>query len=542
MLQNTLTRYRARFLRRLARRNYQRKNYHPTCGGDCSCETEICDGKKGLVLGAYDTCNKGEYQLTPEGIKFDEKVKGRLTELLKNSNLKLGSARVFNGLGEFYGVAVTGVGPNDATMNSKETLNECKENIRIAAAVGAKALQDQTVENILVEEFTNGEAAAEGAILGLWRFEEFRNEEERETRPKVALYGDNANKDLWIQGVIKARAQNLARRLEDLPANILTPREFVKAALYYLCPCGVNVQVRDYKWIQKQGMNALFNMAKGSCAVPYFLELTYCGGSDTEKPVVMVGKGVTFDSGGVCLKKCKGMDEYRADMGGAAVVVGALKAIAQLKVPLNIVGLIPLFENMISGSAIHPGDVVLSMDDRTILVEDTDNEGRVAMADALVYSNRFNPSLVVSVATLTPGIRKALGSGGAGAYTTDDAIWDELKIAGADTGDRTIRLPIWNYYRQRNKMSVTADMHNVGQDGSWDGDTALGASFLYEFAPSCADFLHLDITGVGMLTTGLIPYYRKGYMTGRPTRTVIQFIKQMATPGQDNQSPCTPPA
>ncbi|CAA9993143.1 unnamed protein product, partial [Nesidiocoris tenuis] len=144
------------------------------------------------------------------------------------SNLKLGSARVFNGLGEFYGVAVTGVGPNDATMNSKETLNECKENIRIAAAVGAKALQDQTVENILVEEFTNGEAAAEGAILGLWRFEEFRNEEERETRPKVALYGDNANKDLWIQGVIKARAQNLARRLEDLPANILTPREFVK--------------------------------------------------------------------------------------------------------------------------------------------------------------------------------------------------------------------------------------------------------------------------------------------------------------------------
>uniref|UniRef100_A0A0A9XYX6 Cytosol aminopeptidase n=1 Tax=Lygus hesperus TaxID=30085 RepID=A0A0A9XYX6_LYGHE len=284
-----------------------RRSYHPTCGGDCSCEDVMCEGKKGLVLGAYESCNKGELVLSPEGIKFDETVKGRLSELLRGADVKLGTARVFNGLGDFYGVAVTGLGPEKAGMNDKETLNECKENIRIAAAVGAKALQDQTVENIMVEEFTNAEAAAEGAILGLWRFEEFRNEEERETRPKVALYGEKSNKCLWMDGVIKARAQNLTRRLEDLPANILTPREFVKAALYYLCPCDINVQVRDYKWIQNQGMNAFFNMAKGSCAVPYFLELTYCGGNDNEKPIVMVGKGVTFDSGGLCLKKCKGM-------------------------------------------------------------------------------------------------------------------------------------------------------------------------------------------------------------------------------------------
>lgn len=476
--------------------------------------------------------------MTREGMKFDEQVKGRLTELLRGTNLKLGTARVFNGLGEFYGVAVAGVGSESAGMNNKEMLNECKENIRIAAAVGAKALQDQTVENIMVEGFTNPEAAAEGSILGLWRFEEFKNEDDRETRPKVALYGDSPQRDSWTTGVIKARAQNLARRLEDLPANVLTPREFVKAALYYLCPCDISVQVRDYKWIQKQGMNAYFNMAKGSCAVPYFLELTYCGGNDNEKPIVLVGKGVTFDSGGICLKKCKYMHEYRADMAGAAVMVGGMKAMAQMGVKANVVGLIPLFENMISGSAIHPGDVVLSMDDRTILVEDTDNEGRVAMADALVYSNRFNPSLVISIATLTPGIRKALGSGGAGAYTRDETVWEELKSAGADTGDRTIRLPIWDYYRMRNKMCMCADLHNVGQDGSWEGDTALGAAFLYEFSPACSDFLHLDITGVGMLTTGLIPYYRKGYMTGRPMRTLVQFVKQMSSPSEENVSGC----
>ncbi|XP_014261614.1 cytosol aminopeptidase-like [Cimex lectularius] len=515
-----------------------RRHYHPVGCGDCSYEEQLCEGKRGLVLGAYNTCEEGKYELTKYGKVFDAKVEGRISALLNNSGIDLGNARVFNGLDEFYGVAVAGLGHKEAGMNSKECLNECKENIRIASAVGARALQKQTIENIMVEGFTNEEAAAEGAILGLWRFQEFRNEEERDVRPKVALYGEGACADNWSRGVVKARAQNLARRLSDLPANILTPREFVKAALYYLCPCGVNVQVRDYKWILKNGMNAFFNMAKGSCSHPYFLELSYCGGGENDKPVVLVGKGTTYNSGGICLKECERMSEMRGDCAGASTIIGTMKAAAQFSYPMNIVGLIPLFENMPSGNAVKPGDIVLALSDQTIMVENTDNEGRVALADALVYANKFSPCLTVSIATLTKSIRSALGSGASGAYSTDDTIYEELRSAGADTGDRAVRLPLWDHYDRRNKYHIGVDMHNVGYMGEVkDGETALGAAFLNEFAPKCAEFLHLDITGVGLLTTGkVIPYYREGYMTGRPTRTVIQFLKQLSTPTDTNNT------
>ncbi|XP_073975377.1 cytosol aminopeptidase-like [Rhodnius prolixus] len=490
-------------------------------------------GKKGLVIGVY-TDENGRYSLTKFGSSFNSTVNGKIMELIEGSKIKLGKCLVFNGLDEFYGVAVSGLGKQDIPDDDYEFLNRCKENIRIASSVGSKALQNQTVENIVVDQMSNAEAAAEGAILGLWTFQEFRNNEDREIEPKVHLYdASNADSGSWINGVVKAQAQNIARRLADLPSNILTPYKFAEATMDYLCPCGITVVIRDRYWIEKQRMYAFLTMAQGSCEPPYFVEMAYCGGSPDDKPIVLAGMGLTFDSGGLCLKPCDGMPEFRGNCVGAAVVVGVMKAIAQYKLPINVIGLLPLMENMIGGLAVKPGDIVLAKNERTIRVEDPNNAGRVVMADTVVYADQFKPCLVNSIGSFTLGIRKCLGSSSTPVYTTSQEMWDEMKKAGTDTGDRVWRFPLWEHYNHRNTLYPGVDYHNVGYQGhSRGGDSALAAAFVRAFAPKNADFVHMDITGTALITSGkTTPYYRRGYMTGRPTRTIIQFLKQLANPG-----------
>ncbi|KAK9499363.1 hypothetical protein O3M35_002411 [Rhynocoris fuscipes] len=271
----------------------------------------------------------------------------------------------------------------------------------------------------------------------------------------------------------------------------------------YLCPCGVTVVVRDRHWIRKQRMFAYLNIAQGSCEPPYFVELAYCGGSPDDKPVVLAGKGTTFDSGGICLKECEGMAEFRGNCAGAATIIGVMKAIAQYKLPINVIGLLPLMENMPGGLAVKPGDILLAKNEKTIRVENPDNEGRLALADALVYAEQFKPCMVVTLANLTLGIRKAVGSACSGTYTPSDFVWGEIKKAGTDTGDRVWRMPLWQHYNYRNTLYPGVDIHNVGYHGhSRGGDSCLGAAFLYAFAPESADFLHLDITGTALITSG----------------------------------------
>uniref|UniRef100_A0A224XM73 Cytosol aminopeptidase n=1 Tax=Panstrongylus lignarius TaxID=156445 RepID=A0A224XM73_9HEMI len=486
--------------------------------------------RKGLVLGAYDGCTPAELKLTKIAQQFDEESGGKIKHLLKGgAGIKKGTAQVFTNISnDFYSVAVAGLGPEGVGLNDKEQLDECKENIRWAAATGARALQDSGINSVLVENFTNSESAAEGSILAVFQYQDNRNREHQQPNVKVELH-EGGDKEGWARGALRADNQNFARKLEETPGNLMTPSIFAQMAIDSACPCGVQVDVRDRDWLETKRMNAFLTMAKGSCEEPLLLDIGYCGAPVTDKPVILIGKAITFDTGGLCLKNCEGMSENRGDLAGAAVTLAVVKCAAQMALPMNIRALIPLCESMPGGRAVKPGDVVVGLNGKTITIADTDNEGRITLVDPLVYSKTYLPCLIITTATLTPGIRWGLGSAATGIFTNSNDVWRELQRAGAESGDRVWRFPFWKYYKQKVTEFTSIDVHNVGE-GKGAGPP-LGAAFLKEFVPPGVDYLHLDITGTGLYSTGVgAPYLKKGVMTGRPVRTLVQFLYQTSCP------------
>lgn len=250
--------------------------------------------------------------------------------------------------------------------------------------------------------------------------------EHQKKTPTLELYDDQDGEG-FQRGLFKAESQNLARRLSDTPANQMTPLHFAQETVNELCPCGIKVQVHDKDWIEQKKFSAFLTVARGSCEPPVVLEISYCGGPNDQKPILFCGKGITFDSGGLCLKKCKHMDVYKADMCGAAAIISAIRAASALSLPLNIEAVIPLCENMPSGMAMKCGDVVMGMNGKSIMITDTDNEGRLALADAMVYGqNMYKPRLVIDVASLTPGVRSALGSAASGVFSNSQTMWSQV--------------------------------------------------------------------------------------------------------------------
>ncbi|XP_053950871.1 cytosol aminopeptidase-like [Anastrepha ludens] len=487
---------------------------------------------KGLVVGLYQKEGEKEPKLTSSGEKFDDRVQGKVSELIKETNLSgtLGKGKVFNNIDqEFRSIAVVGVGREGAGFNELEMLDEGMENVRVAAGVGARSLQMQGCSEVFVDSMEYPEQAAEGSALAVWRYQDNKRKKDRTGIPKLELY-DSPDIDAWTRGLFKAEAQNLARRLSDAPANQMTPTTFAQATVDALCPCGVTVEIRTMEWIEQQHLNSFLMIAKGSCEPPVLLEISYCGTAPEEKPILLLGKGMTFNSGGICLRKCQGMDEYRGAMAGAAVVVASIRAAAALSLPINISAVIPLCENMPSGMACKPGDVVTLLNGKSLAIRDTDKAGVVVMADPLIYAQTtYKPRLVVDVATLGRGVKKALGGGATGIFSNSHYIWKQFQKAGSLTGDRMWRLPLWNYYKYLVTNNVSYDISN---NGKGPASSCLAAAILHQFVP-CVDWAHLDIRGVGMLTKfGTVPYLLKDRMTGRPTRTMIQFLYQMACPDQ----------
>merc|ERR1719340_517245 len=245
--------------------------------------------------------------------------------------------------------------------------------------------------------------------------------------------------------------------------------------------------------------------------------------SQESPPVVLVGKGVTFDTGGISIKPSAKMDAMRADMGGAATVTATMKAVASLGLKVNLVVLIPLTENMPGGAATKPGDVVTAMNGVTIQVDNTDAEGRLILADALCYADTLKPRLVLDVATLTGAISVALGAGAAGVYSKRTEDWETLSECGARAGDRVWRMPLWKLYNEKMKKSALADLNNISL--SPGGGSCTAAAFLSNFT-SCPAWLHLDIAGVMDNSAGDVKYLSNG-MSGRPTRTLINFVQKL---------------
>jgi leucyl aminopeptidase len=315
------------------------------------------------------------------------------------------------------------------------------------------------------------------------------------------------------QAVAITAGIKLTKDLANLPANICTPVYMAEQAKNLAKEAGLSITVLEKEAIEKEGMDAFLAVAQGSQQPPRFVILIYQGAEKKQKPVVLVGKGVTFDSGGICLKPAVSMEEMKFDMAGAASVLGTFKTITTLKLPINVVGLMPLTENLPSGSAVKPGDVVKSFSGQTIEVINTDAEGRLILADALSYSERFNPALVIDMATLTGAIITALGAVATGLMGNSEELIQEIEKAGRDSYDRVWPLPLWDDYQEQIDSNV-ADISNIGVGG---GKSITAACFLSRFTKKVR-WAHLDIAGTAWKSG------KDKMATGRPVSLLVQFL------------------
>jgi leucyl aminopeptidase len=310
----------------------------------------------------------------------------------------------------------------------------------------------------------------------------------------------------------------LARDLGNRPGNVCTPTHLAETASELAARHdSLTCTVLEEAEMEKLGMGALLSVARGSRQPAKLITLEYRGGAEGDKPVVLVGKGVTFDSGGISIKPGAGMDEMKFDMCGAASVLGTLSAVADLGLPLNVVGVVPATENLPDGNASKPGDIVTSMSGQTIEILNTDAEGRLILCDALTYSARFEPAVVIDIATLTGACVIALGEHASGLMSNDDQLAADLLAAGERADDRAWRLPVWEDY-QKQLDSPFADMANVGGRAA---GSITAACFLARFARNYR-WAHFDIAGTAWLSGK-----SKG-ASGRPVALLFEYLANRA--------------
>ncbi len=387
------------------------------------------------------------------------------------------------------------------------------------------------------------QAVAEGLALAAWDFRELFTEGADQTddeRPPLVTRGrihaasatdepggpDGAGpaapqglEEAIRVGEALAAGQNLARNLQARPGNVATPTHLADVALELAEEHGFGSRILGPGEMEEENMGALLSVARGSDQEPRLIVLEHRGGDEDAPPVALVGKGLTFDSGGISLKPAKGMESMKYDMSGGAAVLGAMKAIGLLGLPMNVVGVVPSSENLINGSATKPGDVIRTREGKTVEIINTDAEGRLILADALSYTrDRYDPSAMVDCATLTGACVVALGHHAAALLGNDDELQDEVREAGDLAGERCWPLPLWKPYRKQLKSEV-ADLKNVG--GRPAGSITAGW-FLSEFVGG-TPWAHLDIAGTAYGDTEL-PYRRNGAF-GFPTRLLVEWVR-----------------
>ena len=366
--------------------------------------------------------------------------------------------------------------------------------------------------------------AAAVATESAYRFDRLKSKRD-ESRPSLKkLILTVANRSELVagerglkQGLAVAHGVSLARDLGNLPSNICTPSYLADQALGIADAHKLKCEVLEQKDMEKLGMGSLLSVTRGSAQPPKLIVLHYEGGARGDKPVALVGKGITFDTGGISLKPAPEMDEMKYDMCGAASVLGTLQAVADMRLPLNVVGVIPTCENMPSGTATKPGDVVTSMSGQTIEILNTDAEGRLILCDALTYTERFEPDTVVDIATLTGACVIALGHVAHGLFANDDALARELLAAGDAAYDRAWQMPLWDDYQEQLRTNF-ADMANIG---GRPAGSVTAACFLSRFTKKFR-WAHLDIAGTAWKSGK-----EKG-STGRPVPLLTQFLAHRA--------------
>jgi len=319
------------------------------------------------------------------------------------------------------------------------------------------------------------------------------------------------------QGLAMAHGVSLARDLGNLPANVCTPAYLAEQARELSKRYRMKLTVLEREDMEKLGMGALLSVARGSAQPPKLIVLEYRAGPKPQKPVVLVGKGVTFDTGGISLKPAGEMDEMKFDMCGAASVLGTIKAVAEMKAPINVIGIIPATENMPGGRATKPGDIFTTLSGQTVEVLNTDAEGRLILCDALTYAERYDPAAVIDIATLTGACVIALGHVASGLFANDDALARELLAAGDLAFDRAWHMPLWEDYQEQLKSNF-ADFANIG---GRPAGSVTAACFLERFTRKFK-WAHLDIAGTAWKSGK-----EKG-ATGRPVPLLTQFLVNRA--------------
>lgn len=365
------------------------------------------------------------------------------------------------------------------------------------------------------------EAAVQGIILATYQGDDYKTQEKSRDLIEEIIFAtdedvDTAQVEAAIRrGEILARSTNLARRLANQPGNRINPALLAEEARQVAEKYGLEIEVWGEPEMQKKEMNAILAVARGSDEPARFIVLKHLGDPRSDaRPIVFIGKGVTFDSGGLSLKPAQSMEEMKSDKAGACAVLGAMQAVAELQVKKNVIGLIPAVENLPSGRAQRPGDVIRSMSGKTIEVINTDAEGRLILADALHYARSFDPQCIIDIATLTGACIVALGHVRAGLFCNNEALYNHLLKAAHRAGEKLWRLPLDDEYRREIKSDI-ADMKNVGS--RWGG-AITAAKFLQEFVGD-TPWCHIDMAGVDLFKEG---QEGKG-PTGFGVRTLAQF-------------------
>jgi leucyl aminopeptidase len=358
-------------------------------------------------------------------------------------------------------------------------------------------------------------------MLGLYDFNKYKAEKqsinrELESITILAKVTEGLKSEIkWTETVTSSVF--FARDLINTPANDMTPSHLARAALS-LRKRSLSVRILEKQDAKRLGMGAYLSVVKGSVEAPKFVVLRYRGTRGA--PLVLIGKAITFDSGGISLKPAEAMEKMKYDMAGGAVVLGVMKAAAEAKLPINLIGILPATENLPSGSASKPGDVVTSIDKKTIEIVNTDAEGRLVLADAMGYAKRFKPRAIIDIATLTGACLITFGNEAIALMGNDRNLIENMKKSGENTYERVWEMPLFEEYREYLKSDI-ADIRNIG---SRNGSLVTSAYFLYEFAGQ-VPWIHLDIAGTAWVEKER-PYMPKG-ATGIGVRLLLDLIKEL---------------
>lgn len=469
-------------------------------------------------------------ELTGTSLVIDQESRGLITELINNGDFagKPSQTTVVHTRGAIPAQRIALVGLGKKSEVDLEKIRAAFSKVmQYLRSMNIKEASTSIDSDILFEGKDKiVQAVVEGALLGLYQYTPYKTVGRDDIREMEQL-NIVVDEDYSIVESAVKNAQVItsgvyfARDLVSAPSNEMTPSIMARKAGEVARRKNVSCKVLDRGKMKKMGMNSFLGVAAGSSEEPKFIILEYSGGRRREAPVVLVGKGITFDTGGICLKPADKMDEMKTDMAGGAAVMATVMVAADLRLPLNIVGLIPATENMPGGSALKPGDILKSYSGKTIEIINTDAEGRLLLADALAYAAEYKPAAIIDVATLTGACVIALGEDVVGMLGTDAGIKEKINKAARETGELVWELPLWDQYSELIKSDI-ADYKNTG---GRIASTITAAAFLSKFV---GDFpwVHLDIAGPAWRTKDK-PYIPKG-ASGITVRLLTEYLRSCA--------------